>query len=149
MEFLLRLKADGYNVSRIHCDRGHEFSGEFKRWANTRGIHITRTPGDDPRGNGRVENTVKAIKTQIRRALGQACEDAKWWPWACRYVTEVNRCVRMATTPEWPRFLKEVRVKKRTWKRGNFEVGVEKVHTCARRQRIMGIGSTKKERPLG
>ena len=49
----------------------------------------------------------------------------------------------MGTTPEWPRFLKEVRVKKRTWKRGNFEVGVEKVHTCARRQRIMGIGSTK------
>ena len=127
MEFLLRLRADGYQVHRIHCDRGHEFAGEFKRWANARGIHITRTPGDDPRGNGRAEVAVKAIKTQIRRTLSQACEDSKWWPWACRYVTEINRCVRLDEKPEWPRFLKEVRVKKRRWKRGDFEVGVEKV----------------------
>ena len=127
MEFLLRLRADGYRVHRIHCDRGHEFAGEFKRWANARGIHITRTPGDDPRGNGRAEVTVKAIKTQIRRTLRQAFETSKWWPWACRYVTEINRCVRLDEKPEWPGFLREVRVKKRQWKRGDFEVGVEKV----------------------
>ena len=128
MEFLLKLRADGYHVHRIHCDRGHEFAGEFKRWTNSRGIHnITRTAGDDPRGNGRAEMAVKAIKTQIRRALSQACTTARWWPWACRYVTEVNRCVRLDEKPEWPRFLKEVQVKKRKWKRGDFEVGIEKV----------------------
>ena len=29
MEFVLRLRADGYHVGRIHSDRGHEFNGEL------------------------------------------------------------------------------------------------------------------------
>ena len=38
MEFVLRLRADGFHIGRIHCDRGHEFEGAFKRWARSRGI---------------------------------------------------------------------------------------------------------------
>ena len=30
MEFLLKLKMDGFHVGRIHTDRGHEFSGPFR-----------------------------------------------------------------------------------------------------------------------
>ena len=33
MEFILRLRADGYHVGRIHCDHGHEFDGAFRKWA--------------------------------------------------------------------------------------------------------------------
>ena len=127
MEFVMRLRADGYHIGHIHCDRGHEFQGEFKKWANLRGIRVTRTPGDDPRGNGRVELTIKVLKNQIRKALGQAGVDYKWWPWALRCCNEVNRAVRLDTTPSWPRFLKEVKVKKRTWRRHDLGPGVEKV----------------------
>ena len=70
---------------------------------------------------------VKDFKNQIRRTLRQASEDAKWWPWALRYVNEVYRCVRMETRPSWPRFLEEVRVRKRTWRRDDLDPRVEKV----------------------
>ena len=127
MEMWLKLKADGYHVGHIHSDRGHEFQGHFKQWARVRGIHLTRTSGDDPRGNGRAEVCVKAIKDQVRRTLRQAGRDSSMWPWALRYVNEINRCVRLGVKPWWPRFLQEVRVRKRTWRKKDFEVGWEKV----------------------
>ena len=69
MEFVLRLRQDGYGVGRIHSDRGHEFCGSFQRWCRSRGIHLTRTPGDDPRANGRAEMTVKATKEPFERLV--------------------------------------------------------------------------------
>jgi hypothetical protein len=41
---------------------------------------------------------VKSIKTQIRRILLQAGAEAKWWPWATRYVNELNRAARLVAT---------------------------------------------------
>ena len=127
MEFVLRLRSEGYHVRRIHSDQGHEFAGEFKRWALQRGIYLTKIPGDDPSGNGRAEMAVKAFKNYIRRTVRQASEDAKWWPWALRYANEVERCIRMDQKPEWPRFLQEVRVRKRTWRKDDLSSRVEKV----------------------
>ena len=106
MEFVLRLRTEGFHVGRIHSDQGHEFAGEFKKWTRQRGIYLTKTPGDDPSGNGRAEVAVKAFKNQVRRTLRQAEEDSSWWPWALRYVNEVNRCVRMETKPDRPKFLR-------------------------------------------
>ena len=48
MDFILKLRMDGFHIGRIQSDRGHEFSGVFRKWANSRGIVLTRTPGDDP-----------------------------------------------------------------------------------------------------
>ena len=127
MDMLLRLRADGYHVGHIHSDQGHEFQGHFKQWCRERGIHLTRTPGDDPRSNGRAETAVKSIKTQIRRILLQAGAEAKWWPWATRYVNELNRFARIGNRPNWPLFLADVMVRKRTWRRGTFEVSTETV----------------------
>eukprot|EP00435_Cladocopium_sp_Y103_P030730 s947_g7.t1 len=127
MEFVLRLKADGYFVNRIHTDQGHEFGSHFRRWALERGIMVTRTPGDDPRGNGRAECAVKAIKCQVRKALRQANVGAEWWPWALRHVGELNRLVRIDKSPDFPRFLQEVRVRKRSWRKASMEMGVEKM----------------------
>ena len=45
MEFILRLRADGYHVGRIHCDRGHEFDGAFRKWARSRGIYTQKRQG--------------------------------------------------------------------------------------------------------
>ena len=108
-------------MGRIHSDRGHEFSGEFVRWSRSRGIYLTKTAGDDPRGNGRAEVTVKQIKEQVRRILRQAEVGARWWPWAVRYVGELNRCQRLDKTPNFPSFMQEVSVKKRTWRQEAFE----------------------------
>ena len=127
MEMWLKLRADGYDVGYIHSDRGHEFQGAFIQWARARGIHLSRTSGEDPRANGRAESCVKAIKDQVRRTLRQACEDSSKWPWALRYVREVNRCVRLGISPWWPRFMQVVRVRKRAWRTKGFEVGWEKV----------------------
>ena len=127
MDFVLRLRTEGFHIGRIHADQGHEFAGEFKKWARQRGIYLSKTSGDDPQANGRAENTVKALKNHIRRTLRSACEDSSWWPWALRYVNEVHRCVRMDEKPQWPRFLQEVRVRKRTWRTDDLGVKVEKV----------------------
>ena len=127
MDMLMKLKVDGFTVAKIHTDRGHEFSGPFRRWASSRGIILSRTAGDDPRANGRAEVAVKAIKTQIRRVLHHAKVQADWWPWALRYINEINRCVRLDQVPSFPPFLEEVRVRKRTWRRGSFDPMVEHV----------------------
>ena len=127
MDQILRLRADGFHVGRIHCDQGHEFQGHFKNWAHQRGIAVTRTAGDDPSANGRAEVAVKSIKTQIRRVLLHAKANAKWWPWAARYVNEMNRAVRIDKPPSWPPFLEPVTIRKRTWKRGTFETSTETV----------------------
>ena len=127
MDMMLRLRADGYHIGHIHSDQGHEFQGHFKRWCRERGVLLTRTPGDDPRANGRAETAVKSLKTQIRRVLLQAQAEPTWWPWATRYVNELNRAARLAKSPDWPPFLTEVMVRKRKWRRGTFEVSTENV----------------------
>ena len=66
MDMLLRLRMDGFHIGRIHSDRGREFAGQFKKWANSRGIALSRTSGDDPRANGRVEVAIKTLKIQVR-----------------------------------------------------------------------------------
>ena len=127
MDMLLRLRADGYHVGHIHSDQGHEFQGHFKTWCRERGIYLTRTPGDDPRANGRAEASVKAIKTQVRRVLLQAEAAATWWPWATRFVNELNRAARLGRKPDWPPFLSTVMIRKRKWRRGTFEISTENV----------------------
>ncbi|CAL1174186.1 unnamed protein product [Cladocopium goreaui] len=127
MDMMLRLRADGYHIGHIHSDQGHEFQGHFKRWCRERGVLLTRTPGDDPRANGRAETAVKSIKTQVRRILLQAQAEPTWWPWATRYVNELNRSVRLAKTPDYPPFLSDIMVRKRRWRRGTFETSTETV----------------------
>ena len=127
MEFLLKLKMDGFHVGRIHSDRGHEFSGPFRKWALDRGIMLTRTPGDDPRANGRVEVAVKSFKTHIRRLLKQAEVGSEMWPLAARYADALNRSWRIGDAPAFPPFLQEILVRRRTWRCGVFEPTVEKV----------------------
>lgn len=131
IEMLLRLRADGYNVNRIHTDRGKEFMGTFKKWARARGIITTRTAGDDARANGRVEVAVQSVKAQIRRTLRSAGDGSEWWPWAARYVNEVNRCFRLGTTPSWPGFLGEVLTRKRAWKKEGLETTMDRVKYLA------------------
>ena len=124
---ILKLRMDGFHIGRIHSDRGHEFSGVFRKWAISRGIVLTRTPGDDPRANGRVEVAVKSFKTQIRRLLKQADVGSECWPLAARYADALNRSWRLGDAPSFPPFMQDVLVRRRTWRQGVFEPTVETV----------------------
>ena len=131
MEFILKLRMDGYYVNRIHTDLGHEFMGYFKKWTQQRGIALTRTPGDDPQSNGRAEVAIQSLKSQVRRTLRSAEVGSEWWPWALRYVNEMNRAYRTDRKPDWPNFLQEVLVKKRTWRQGELDTTVDRVKYLA------------------
>ena len=125
MEMVLKLRMDGCHVTRTHSDRGHEFLRSFETWMKSRGILLTRTAGDDPKSNGRAEVTVKSVKNQLRRILLHAEVESSWWPWALRYLNEIYRCQRLDKTPEFPRFLQDVLVRRRRWKKQAFEPTVE------------------------
>ena len=88
---------------------------------------LARTPGDDPRANGRVEVAVKSLKTQIRRLLKQADVGSGYWPLAARYADALNRSWRIGDAPSFPPFLQDVLVRRRTWRQGVFEPTVETV----------------------
>ena len=131
MEMVLRLRMDGYTVNHIHADQGHEFAGNFAAWCRKRGILLTKTAGDEPQSNGRAEATVKKTKTMIRKALHHGGKDAKWWPWAARYVNEVLRCHRIYETPSFPTFMESVMVRKRRWQKEDLGPTVEEVKYLA------------------
>eukprot|EP00438_Fugacium_kawagutii_P029791 Skav227164 [mRNA] locus=scaffold502:278286:285743:- [translate_table: standard] len=131
MEMVLQLRADGYHVGRIHTDRGHEFAKHFKKWALNRGIHVSKTPGDDPRVNGRVEVAIKSIKTHVRRLLIASGLNEEYWPLALRHVHALNRCYWMDSKPTWPTFNQKVLVRKRRWNQGDFQPTMEEVYYVA------------------
>ena len=116
MEMYLRLRSEGFVIHQIHTDKGGEFSGYFRRWVNSRGLLYTSTPGDDPRGNGRAERAVQAIKQGIRRVLHGAEAGHEMWPWAARYLNEVLAAQRNGKERVGPSFLAPVLCRKRRWK---------------------------------
>ena len=126
MELMLRAKADGFYIGHVHTDQGLEFLGHFHKWLVARGVLHTRTPGDDPRANGRAEVSVQNVKALLRRTLYQAGAGSEMWPLALRHVNEVLRNQRIASTKEFPRFLETVHTRKRTWKNHQFEAVMEK-----------------------
>ena len=128
IEFALRLRADGFWVSQIHTDQGHEYYGQFKNWCQKRGIVLTRTAGDDPQGNGRAEVAVYAINRQVRATLLQAGAEVSLWPLAARHAGEVLRCARIGKeVPDFPPFLQKVTVRKRGWMKGSMAPTCEEV----------------------
>ena len=126
MELILRAKADGFYIGHVHTDQGLEFLGHFHKWLVARGVLHTRTPGDDPRANGRAEVAVQNVKALLRRTLYQAGAGSEMWPLALRHVNEVLRNQRIASTKEFPRFLETIHTRKRTWKNHQFEATMEK-----------------------
>ena len=127
MEMIMRLKADGFEVQRIHTDRGKEFRGRFQSWAMNHGLVVSRTAGDDPRANGRAEVAVQFVKGMLRKALHQAKAEGNFWPLAARYVNEILRCNRRGDKVMFPPFLAKVLVRKRAWKRDGLDPVMQEV----------------------
>jgi len=147
MDMLLRLRADGFHKGHIHGDQGHEFQGQFKVWRRERGIHLTRTPGDDPRSNGRAECAVKTIKPRFAefycelklRDLGGPGQQGLSTSSIVLLESEKGQIGHHSST---------VMVRNRKWRRGIFEVSTEGASTCARHLKTMVIGSYLKVNAL-
>ncbi len=132
MEMFLRLRAEGFVIQQVHTDKGGEFSGYFRRWVNGRGLLYTSTPGDDPRGNGRAERAVQAIKQGIRRILHGAEVGHEMWPWAARHLNEILAAQRNGKDWDGPSFLATVLCKKRRWKGDTLGPTMDTVKYLAR-----------------
>ena len=88
----IQLRTNGYNVARVHTDRGGEFRGDLlKRWCMARSIHRSQTAGVSSQANGRVERSIQEIKARIQRVLLGAGWTSSSWPLACRFVHEMER----------------------------------------------------------
>ena len=94
-QIVLRLKAEGLRVSRIHADRARELRVEsIKRWALERGIFCTFTEGQAPQSNGRAESAVKWVKSSVKKLLSAADLPKETWAVAAHYATQ-DRMERM------------------------------------------------------
>ena len=92
---VLRLKAEGLRISRIHADRARELRVEsIKRWALERGIFCTFAEGQAPQSNGRAESAVKWVKSSVRKLLAATDLPKETWAVAAHYATQ-DRMERM------------------------------------------------------
>ena len=116
IDFCVRLKADGYQVSQVHSDRGGEYTSDvLADWCAKRGILHTFTPGDSAQTNGRAEVAVQQVKSEIRRTLLGSEADFDRWPLAARFVNEMHRLKQIGKSVQHPAFLEKVLVRKRYW----------------------------------
>ena len=130
--WFIQLRVLGYELRRIHTDRGGEFFGQgLIKWAAARGIEKTTTARDS-KSNGRVERAIQEMKSRMRRVLLAAGMGPSYWPLACRYVHEMERR-RMADRLEksLPPFGQQLLVKKRYWKTEEMEPTHEEVRYIA------------------
>ena len=130
--WFIQLRVMGYELRRIHTDRGGEFFGQgLIRWAAARGIEKTTTARDS-KANGRVERAIQEMKSRMRRALLGAGMGPSYWPLACRYVHEHGRR-RMSDKQDkaLPPFGQRLLVRRRYWKTMEMEPTHEEVRYIA------------------
>ena len=66
----IQLRVCGYNVVRLHTDRGGEFRGDpLEKWCMARSIQRTKTAGVSSQSNGRAERSIQEVKARIQRVL--------------------------------------------------------------------------------
>ncbi|CAE7610958.1 Lgr4 [Symbiodinium sp. CCMP2592] len=88
---VLRLKAEGLYISRMHADRARELRVEsIKRWALERGIFCTYTEGQSPQANGKAEAGVKWVKSAVKRLLAAGDLPKEAWAVAANYATQTR-----------------------------------------------------------
>ena len=127
MEMVMGLQVDGFDVQRVHTDRGQEFHGRFDTWAMNRGFAVSRPAGDDPTANGGAEVAVQFIKGMVRKSLHQAGASLEMWPLAGRHVNKILRCYRRGEKVEFPPMLTKVLVQKRAWKKEDLDTTMHAV----------------------
>ena len=112
----LRLRAQGFPVSRVHADRARELrSDPLRQWLLDRGTYVTYTEGQSPQANGRAEAAVKYAKTQTKKLLSVGNFSPKLWPVAMRYAMWAQMQKQMNPEAKLIPFGTKVHVKKKVY----------------------------------
>ncbi|CAE7348330.1 unnamed protein product [Symbiodinium microadriaticum] len=112
----LRLRAQGFPISRVHADRARELrSDPLRRWLLDRGTYVTYTEGQSPQAKGRAEAAVKYAKTQTKRLLQTGNFAPKLWPMAMRYAMWAQMQRQIHPTKVLIPFGTKVHVKKKVY----------------------------------
>ena len=78
-------RSEGFDVRRIHADRGREFmNSQMRTWCARHGLHKTYSVAEEHQGNGRVEGSIQRVKSKVRTILREASCGPEEWPLASR-----------------------------------------------------------------
>ena len=119
-------KAEGFDVRRIHSDRGREFhNNQMRTWCARHGLHKTVALPEEHQSNGRADEAIMREKSRIRTILQAAGSGAEEWPLAARLAAHSLRNVvrakrEMPAAPSVP-YNAKAQVLQRSWNRGVWE----------------------------
>ncbi|CAE7275199.1 RE1 [Symbiodinium sp. CCMP2456] len=90
--------SDGYDVRRVHTDRGREFNNAaLKAFCSRFALHQTFALAEEHQTNGRAEGAILRIKSKTRAILHAAGQDdLKEWPLAAKLAAHQLRGIARA-----------------------------------------------------
>ena len=115
-------RADGFDVRRVHSDRGREYNNnQLRAWCARHGLHKTYSPPEEHQGNGRAEGAIMRVKSRTRAILQESKCGAEEWPLAARlvghaYRNQTRRSLNMPVLPSVP-YNSRVQVLQWSWNR--------------------------------
>ena len=129
-------RSEGFDVRRLHSDRGKEFfNNPMKTWCTRHGIHKTYALPEEHQSNGRAEGAIMRAKAKIRTILHSSGCGQEEWPLAGRlaahaFRNSARRRLNMPVLPSVP-YNSKVQVLQRSWTRGVWESLTLTAHTKA------------------
>ena len=127
-------RSEGFDVRRVHSDRGREFmNSQMRSWCSRHGLHKTYSIAEEHQSNGRVEGTIQRVKCKVRTILQEAACGPEEWPLAARLAGHALRnrarsklCMKLQ--PSIP-YNSKVQILQRSWNRGVWESLTTTAHT--------------------
>ena len=121
-----RARAEGFDVRRLHSDRGREFNNKpLRDWCARHSVHKTLAVAEEHQGNGRAEGAIMRVKSKARIILEEADSEKTNWPLAAKLATHElkNAARRKLNIPvqESLPYGTKVQVISRSWKRETWE----------------------------
>ena len=121
-----RAKAEGFDVRRLHSDRGHEYNNKSLRdWCARHSVHKTLAVAEEHQGNGRAEGAIMRVKNLTRTILEESDGERLEWPLAAKLAAhemknKARRRLKIEAHQSLP-FNTKVQVISRSWKRDTWE----------------------------
>ncbi|OLP90889.1 Retrovirus-related Pol polyprotein from transposon TNT 1-94 [Symbiodinium microadriaticum] len=121
-----RAKAEGFDVRRLHSDRGREYNNKpLRDWCARHAVHKTLAVAEEHQGNGRAEGAIMRVKNKARVILEESGSEKTDWPLAAKLAAHelknvARKRLKIETHQSLP-FNTKVQVSSRSWKRETWE----------------------------